>query len=138
MPSKIANVYLMFFFLLNFFFVLDKVELKRKRLKTGNNLDLFDISPNDGRKFSFSYFIIFIYFIYTYYFIWWWVNLAKFSKNRKNLWLCSFLQTHMSLSKSVVWSVLSQLLSHLIKAKKVKLFFKNVPMLTQVLFDCNI
>lgn len=53
------------------FFVLDKVELKRKRLKTGNDLNLFDISPNDGRKFSFSYFIIFIYFVYyTYYFVW--------------------------------------------------------------------
>lgn len=46
----------MFFFL----FFLDKVQLKRKRLRTGNDVNLFDISPHDGRKFS----IIYLFHLY--------------------------------------------------------------------------
>lgn len=46
----------------SFYFVLDKVQLKRKRLRTGNDVNLFDISPRDGRKFSFISFSLFIFY----------------------------------------------------------------------------
>lgn len=46
--------------MLLFYFILDKVQLKRKRLRTGNDVNLFDISPHDGRKFSIIYLFHFI------------------------------------------------------------------------------
>lgn len=46
------------------FFVLDKIESKRKRLRTGNELNVYDIAPHDGRKFFFDYFTIFFLLLF--------------------------------------------------------------------------